>query len=210
MAERLNGELGAVSDDDGASNRQRRRWFVDFESTLTRLDGGRHPCTVYDLSPRGAGVGVAEPDGFGPNDRVEFALPGYGSIAAEVRYRGGGYLGLEFLLEDEEEIEIARYLVSMDRSRRPEAREVKLVGTLRASGADIACTVLDITRLGARIAIDDTRPVNEDTDVLLELRGIGRVAARISALDEREVTLAFLEQLDGDPGEMIAKAEAAP
>lgn len=210
MSEGSDGEAGAASAAGGTGDRQRRRWFVDFESTLTGPDGSRHPCTVYDLSPRGAGVGVTEHSGFRAYHRVDFELPGYGSIPAEIRYHGGGYIGLEFLLEGEEEVGIARYLVSLDRSHRTDGREVKLFATLRASGADVTCTILDISRLGARIAIEDTRHVSEDGEVLLDLRGIGRIAAKVSALDEREVSLSFLQQLHTDPGEMIARVGAAP
>ena len=125
MSERSDDDFGAPGgDNSGNRHRQRRRWFVDFESTLVGPDGILHTCTVYDLSPRGAGVGVAERHIFRPRDQLEFDLPGYGVILAEVRYRGRGYLGLGFLLEDEEEdeIEIARHLVAMAHYRRHEGR----------------------------------------------------------------------------------------
>ena len=212
MSERSDDDFGAPGgDNSGNRHRQRRRWFVDFESTLVGPDGILHTCTVYDLSPRGAGVGVAERHVFRPRDQLEFALPGYGVILAEVRYRGRGYLGLEFLLEDEEEdeIEIARHLVAMEHYRRHEGREIKLVGTLRTAGIDAVCTVLDITRLGARIAIEDTRHLAEGEEVMLELRGVGRIAATASEIDDREVVLSFLERLRTDPGELIATTAAA-
>ena len=190
----------------GASARRRRRWFVDFETTFVSADGAVVPCTVYDLSSRGAGVGVAERHAFKTGDRVEFELPGHGGIVAEVRYRGRGYLGLEFLFEseDEEETEVARHLVTLERGPRAEGREVKLSGKLRAAGVDIDCTVLDLSRNGARVMLQETRHLGDGQEVTLEVRGLGAVAARVADIDHREIGLAFLERLDADPGERIA------
>lgn len=207
MAEPSDGDARAPAGID-ASGRRRRRWFVDFETTFVGPGGAVVSCTVYDLSPRGAGVGVAERHAFAVGDRVEFELPGYGGVVAEVRYRGRGYLGLEFLFEseDEEETEIARHLVTLERSPQPEGREVKLSGKLRAAGVDIDCTVLDLSRNGARVMLEETRHLGDGQEVTLEVRGLGAVAARVADIDHREIGLAFLERLDADPGERIADA----
>jgi hypothetical protein len=210
MSERSDNEVRVPGESAGASYRRRRRWFVDFETTIVNREGMLVACTVYDLSPRGAGVGVPERHVFQVRDQIEFDLPGYGVIVAEVRYRGRGYLGLEFLLEDEEEDEtgIARHLVAMEQNRRAEGREMKLAGKLRTAGVDAPCTVLDISRRGAQLMVEETRHLAEGEEVTLELRGVGAIAARVSYLDYREVGLAFLERLESDPGELIAHGES--
>jgi hypothetical protein len=64
--------------------------------------------------------------------------------------------------------------------------------------------VLDISRRGAQLMVEETRHLAEGEEVTLELRGVGVIAARVSHLDYREVGLAFLERLESDPGELIA------
>ena len=109
-------------DDNGAFRRLHRRWYVDFKSILKAAGVGMN-CAVYDLSPGGVCVEPTVPRAIGAGDRVDFELPGYGSIPTEVRYNDNGHLGLKFLHDGDGTIRVARYLIRSDKSRRGQGRE---------------------------------------------------------------------------------------
>lgn len=183
---------------EAAARRRFRRWYVDFETEL-RFAGTSTPCRTVDLSPGGACVEVADAHGIAAADRLSFELPGYGSIEAEVRYQGERYLGLMFLHDDTGEIAVARYLVAIEQSRRPPRHNVSFEAHLIAGSVDSACVVDDISRIGVRVLVDDTRHITAGQEVSIDLDGIGRVAATVQRVDDREIGLMFLQELSAEP-----------
>ena len=133
----------------GVSQRRHRRWYVDFETMVT-LEGAAWACSVYDLSPGGACVEVPHREQIPAGSHVEFQLPGYGAIPADVRYSDGHYLGLVFRHDANGEIAVGRYLAAIELSRRPERREAKAEVLLCASGVEMPGVLFEISRTGAR------------------------------------------------------------
>lgn len=208
MSERFDDDFGAFVA-DAESRRRHRRWFVDFKTTITVGDAPAS-CTVIDLSPGGACVEPEAPQNLVLGDQVEFLLPGFGSIAAEVHYSGEGYLGLMFLQDEEGEIELARYLVAVEQNRPQKRHEFKLDATLRASGIDSPCIVEDISRHGARILIDDPRHILQDQAATLEVPRLGAIAATVQRIEDGEIGLLFLQELAEDPHEALSAPVDAP
>jgi hypothetical protein len=197
MSDSSGGEFGPWND-ESTVKRRFRRWYVDFETVLT-VRGTAMNCRVVDLSPGGACVEVQDWHDIAADDRLLFELPGYGSIEAEVRYRGERYLGLMFLNDDAGEVAVARYLVAVEQSRRPARHDVSAEAHLVAGSVDTTCVVDDISRIGARILVDDTRHFSVGQEVSVHLEGIGRVTATVQRVDDRELGLMFLQELSSEP-----------
>ena len=182
----------ADSDDP---RRRHQRWFVDFETTIEfRAETLR--CSVYDLSPGGVCVEVLDQHTILVGDNTEFALPGYGRIPAEIRYSDGGYLGLKFLHDTENETELARYLVEIERTKRPAHTAGRPESWLRASGVELACLPIEITLQGARVRLEETRHISPDQEVTVDFPDSNLVAALVTSVDDHEVSLAFLQKLN--------------
>ena len=146
--------------DGSAPTRRFRRWHVDFEARLA-IGVERLKCTVHDVSPGGACVELLGGGALAVGARLDFELPGYGSIPAEIRYDRDGYQGLMFLHREAGELAVARYLVAIDQNQRGAERyEVNIAATLLAGGTETTCFATDISRTGARLAVADTRHVN--------------------------------------------------
>ena len=192
---------------DAALGRRHRRWFVDFETTVA-LDGRALSCTVLDLSPGGACVRLLEPGEMAAGAVLEFELPGYGPISAEVRYDASGELGLMFLHEEDGEVEVARYLVAIEQNRPSKHRDVQRDVVLRAGGVELTCILSEISRLGATVLVDETRHLSPDQEVTLDLPDVGRIPASVQRVEGREVGLAFLQQLEDVPSIPAAKPDA--
>lgn len=197
MSDSSGGDFGPWND-ESAVKRRFRRWFVDFETVLT-VAGMAMNCRVVDLSPGGACVEIADTHGVATVDRLLFELPGYDSIEAEIRYRGEKYLGLLFLHDDAGEVAVARYLVAVEQSRRPPRHDVSAAAHLVAGSVDSTCVVDDISRIGARILVDDTRHISVGQEISVHFDGIGSVAATVQRVDDREIGLMFLQELSSEP-----------
>ncbi|MDP6706766.1 MAG: PilZ domain-containing protein [Alphaproteobacteria bacterium] len=191
------GDFGP-EDDQTTIERRLRRWSVDFETTLS-IAGARMTCRTVDLSPNGACVVISDPHYLVSGDQLLFELPGYGGIEAEVRYKGEGFLGLMLLHDDAGEVALARYLVDVEQSRRPPRDDVGAAVRLTAGGIETTCIVEDISRIGARVLVDDIRLFTIDQEVSIEIEGIGPIAAAVQQLGDREIGLIFLQQLAGEP-----------
>ena len=78
--------------------------------------------------------------------------------------------------------------------------------SLRAGGVELPCMVEDISRIGARVVLEDTRHISSGQDVTLFLAGVGQIYATVQRLDEGEIGLMFLQELSDDFG--VAKHHA--
>jgi hypothetical protein len=206
MAETPGDEFGAFAA-DADSRRRHRRWFVDFRSTF-QAGEETLPCAVCDLSPGGACIEPSEPSEIVVGALIVFDLPGFGSIPAEVRYAGGGYLGLMFQHDQEGEVELARYLVAIEQNRRRERQGAEPVVVLRASGVDTPCAIVDISRHGARLRPDETRHISAGQEVVLALAGLAGIAAIVQGVEDREIAVAFLQDLAEVPAAFAGSAAA--
>lgn len=176
------------------SPREFRRWDVAFETVLDSGDR-RLACTACDLSPNGVCVEVRGAETVAADGGLVFELPGYGPIPVEVRYEGGGYLGLMFLHGDDGAVAVARYLVAVEQSCRSGGAEAKVENSLAAGSAESPCVVEDLSKLGARVMLDDTRHIFAGQQVSLYLVGVGPVQAMVRRVEASEVDLVFLEEV---------------
>lgn len=197
MPDRSDDKPNAFTETD-ASHRRHRRWFVDFDTTIG-VAGEALKCSVYDLSPGGACIRVLVRTRLTTGDDVDFEMPGYGVIPAEVRYSGDDYLGLRFRHDAEGELALGRYLAEIELSRRPKRHEMKLSTVLRASGVELPCVLQEASRINALVRVEDTRHLAPHQEVALALPDLGSVPALVTRLDESEVGLVFLQGLDLDP-----------
>lgn len=105
----------------GESRRRHRRWLTDFEAMLV-IDAEVMDCRIDDVSPSGARVRICGPAALAVGSELELELPGYNDLSARVRYRAGDRLGLSFLQDPDDEIELARHLIAVEPSLNLVAR----------------------------------------------------------------------------------------
>ncbi|MDP6707305.1 MAG: PilZ domain-containing protein [Alphaproteobacteria bacterium] len=184
--------------DDGAPTRRHRRWYVEFEAWLA-VDGKRHKCTVYDFSPSGACVAL-EADSVPVGTALDFELPGYGVIPAEVRYDRDGYQGVMFLHDEADEVDVARYLVGVEQNRRAARRhDVDIEAILLAGGIETECVVSDLSRNGDGLMATEARHLNAGQQVSLYIMGAGFLDATVQRVQGGEIGVVFLTPLAEEP-----------
>lgn len=69
-------------------------------------------CLLYDLSPGGARVELGEPRDLDIGAEVALQLAGLDQIASEIRHLQGGVLGLMFLHDSDQQMQIASYMLA--------------------------------------------------------------------------------------------------
>ena len=174
--------------------RRFRRWSVDLQSILTIAEQA-HDCNVYDLSPGGARVQLIGADAPILGTRVRFDLPNFSAIPSVIRYNMSGFLGLMFLLEANE-IALAHHMVSLKPPRRTRRRAIDSEASLTVHGEECACTVENISRIGASLLVNDARHMITGDEVVLRLVGQDPVPAVIRRLHDGQVGLMFLIEID--------------
>ena len=185
--------------DDDAYQRRFQRWYVDFKTKLL-FAGAVFPCNVFDLSAGGAGIDLPGGPKFAVGTHLDFELPGYGAIPAEVRYDKDGYLGLMFLHGADGEFEVGRYLGAVEGNRhRSERQEVRIETNMIMADVQTACIVRDISKVGACIMVDDTEGLALGQQQSLHLPGIGIVAMTVERVAATEIGVIFSEILPRMP-----------
>ncbi len=175
--------------------RRYRRWSVDLQSILTIAERD-HDCDIYDLSPGGARIQLIGADALSLGTRVRFDLPSFSTIPSEIRYNMSGFLGLMFLLEEAEEVALARHMVALKPPRRTRRLAISSVASLSVHGKESACTVENISQIGARLLIDDARHIIKGDEAELHLVGQDPVPAVVRRVHEGQVGLMFLKEID--------------
>ena len=79
---------------------------------MLRVGEQRFECLVYDLSPGGARVKLREPRDLDVGTEVALQLAELDKIASEVRHSQGGVLGLMFLHDSDQHVQIASYMLA--------------------------------------------------------------------------------------------------
>ncbi len=69
-------------------------------------------CLVYDLSLGGARVELREPRDLDIGTEVALQLAELDQISSEVRHSQGGVLGLMFLLDSDQQVQLASYMLA--------------------------------------------------------------------------------------------------
>ena len=185
--------------DDDTYQRRFKRWNVDFKTKLV-LASDVFPCNVYDLSPGGAGIDLPGGQKIAVGTRLDFELPGYGAIPAEVHYDKDGYLGLMFLQDAEGALGVGRYLIAVEENRRrSERQEVRIETNMIVAGVETACIVRNISAIGACILVDDTEDLAIGQQHSLYLPEIGFVAMIVERVDTRDIGVIFSEKLPHMP-----------
>ncbi len=180
--------------------RRFRRWNVTIQAVV-RIENEPRICTVFDISEGGAWIALEDATQDTVGTTAELDLEDFPPIPAEIRHKAGNMLGLLFLHDGEAETELGRYLVS----RRPERAEprnaVGIDGFVIPLREWMESTVLDVSRMGANLAIADARHLSVGDEVMLMIPGYGEVAATVRRVSEEHVGLIFREALIGDlPG----------
>ncbi len=185
--------------------RRHRRWTVNIQAVV-RIENEPRFCTVFDISPGGAWIEAEEATQATVGATAELGLENFPLIPAEICHKAENTLGLVFLHDGEAEAELGRYLVS----RRPERTEPrKAVGidvTLIPFRERMACTLTDVSRLGASLAIGDARHLSVGDEVMLSIPDYGEVPAMVVRVAEDHVGLFFRKALIGNlPGQTIVR-----
>ena len=179
------------------TRRRYRRWSVNLSGNVLVDDEPRF-CAIYDISPGGARVQVAEGDEVAIGRQVMLEVDGFGEIPAEVRHSAHGFLGLRFTYEPEEEVEFARHLVASRPPRRRERQAVSNAATLRLAGAEMPCVIVNISRTGAAVTLDETRHFVAGDEVWLRLAGGASLAALVRYVDGNAVGLRLIDEYRAD------------
>ena len=173
--------------------RRFRRWTINFQAVV-RIENDPRACTVFDISPGGAWIEAENATQATVGATAELDLEDFPPILAEIRHKAGNTLGMLFLHDDEAEAALGRYLVS-SRPERVEPR--KPVGIEAALILRTACTVWNISRLGANLAIDEVAHLSVGDEVMLSIPDYGDVAAKVRRVSEEGVGLMFRKALTG-------------
>ena len=176
--------------------RRLRRWAVNIQAVVWIEDEPR-VCTVFDISPGGARIEAEDASQATVGATAELDLEDFPPISAEIRYEAGNTLGLKFLHDSEAEAEFGRYLVSRRPERAEPRKAVGIEATLIRLRERTACTVLNISRLGASLAIAEAAHLSVGDEVILSIPDYGEVAATVERVSEEHVDLNFRKALIG-------------
>ena len=184
-------------DADMPSQRRYRRWITDFEAFID-VEGQSHACRVSDISPAGVRVRLMGAAGVPVGTQLVFDLDGWGQVPAVVRHSGQDVLGIEFLLVEGEEVELARWLVTHSPKRRQARQARSIEASLRHAGETHACRVTDISRTGARVDLARVAEITVASEVTLLLPGQDPITASVRYAEDTSLGLNFHVVHEGD------------
>ena len=180
--------------DGDKSQRHYRRWSVDLQANIQPvvwIENEPYDCSVFDLSPTGAGIEVAGTEDIPVCSQVLLFMDGFGSTRAEVRHREGHTLGLLFIHGDIERDEMAQHLLSVPPARRLRRRKVRVTASLAKRTKRSACIIENISAMGAGLLLEDTRHLVQDDRVVLRIPKQPKLTATVRHVSEHRVGLLF-------------------
>ncbi len=176
--------------------RRFRRWTINFQAVV-RIENDPRACTVFDISPGGAWIEAQEATQATVGATAELGLEDFPLLHAEIRHKAENTLGLLFLHDGEAEAEFGRYLISHRPERAEPRKAVGIEATLISLRQRMACTVLDVSWLGANLAIGEAANLSVGDEVMLSIPDYGDVAATVRRVSEEGVGLMFRKALTG-------------
>ena len=179
------------------SRRRLRRWTVNVQAVIWIGDQAVE-CLVQDLSPGGARIQLSESKAIAVGTELRLDLESFSAIPAEVRYSADGTLGLMFLHDEEAEVALARFLVSIRPERRDPRQKSGARALLTPKKAQSACVLRDISRLGASITMNDVAHLAPEDEVILSIEGYGDIEATVRRVEDGSLGLMFHKALSGE------------
>lgn len=180
---------------DGRTGRRRRRWPVDIE-TVAVIGIRSIDCAIHDLSPSGARIEIAGDLPVRIGDRVRIEMFEFGWLDTVARSVEGRRIGVEFILDEEDMVELARFMISLRVAQRPQQDDVTRPAELRIGGNVLACTVENISPTGASVTLPGVPEFAEGENITLVLPGHEPIAAIVQRIDASICGLMFLVRFD--------------
>ncbi len=181
----------------GDAGRRQRRWQTDIE-TVAVVGIRSVDCAIHDLSPSGAQIELLSEANVRVGDRVRIEMFEYGWLDTVARNVEGNRIGVQFILDEQDMVELARFMVSLRISRKPPRQEVSRPAELRVAGNMLVCTVENISPTGASVVLPGVPEFGEGENVDLALPGHPSIAAIVKRVDGSTCGLMFLVQFDGE------------
>ena len=182
---------------DGGSGRGRRRWPVDIE-TVAVIGIRSVDCAIHDLSPAGAQIEILSDAPVRVGDQVRIEMFEFGWLDTVARSVEGRRIGVQFMLDEEDMVELARFMVSLRISQDPPRQNVARHAELRVGGDALTCTVVNISPTGASVMLLGVPEFAEGENVALALPEHEPIAAIVQRIDGSICGLNFLVRFDGD------------
>lgn len=182
---------------DGGSGRGQRRWPVDIE-TVAVIGIRSVDCAIHDLSPAGAWIEILGDVPVRIGDQVRIEMFEFGWLDTVARTVEGPRIGVQFMLDEEDMVELARFMVSLRIARRPPRQDVARQAELRVGGDALTCTVVNISPTGASVMLPGVPEFAEGENVALALPEHEPIAALVQRIDGSICGLNFLVRFDGE------------
>ena len=182
---------------DVPSQRRFRRWETDFAAEI-EIAGRPRWCRVADISPGGARVHLDQPATVELGEALSLYLEGFGTVVACVRHAAPGVLGLEFEIEDDRQVELARWLVARQPGRRQERRKCYIEAGFRTGGVEYPCVVTDLSPTGAGLASRHAGVLAVASELTLLLPDQAPLAATIRHVDGEVIGVMFMDRFEGE------------
>ena len=174
-----------------------RRWSVD-TSAFIDIDDTSNYCVISDISPVGVRARLLGSSLFDIGEAARLDLEGYEPIAARVRHSTPAILGLSFELDRSAQIAFASWLLSVNLARRQPRYSCRIAASLTADGASVPCTVVDLSRQGAKVRVSDTKLLLGAENLALKLAGHPALACKVRHVVNADIGLLFFDNYEGE------------
>lgn len=176
--------------------RRFRRWSVEVP-TYVEVDSISYYGILTDVAPSGGRVRLLEARAFEAGSAATLDLEGFAMIPAEIRHSVPGVLGLRFVLDDEQQLRLANWLLDAKLHRRRTRHACSVSASLTTAHGTLPCIVTDLSRNGAALTLQAPASLAPSSEVVLALPGHGPLAAIIRHHSERKVGLMFVDGYEG-------------
>ena len=181
--------------DDGSGHRQ-RRWRTDIE-TFAVVGIRTVDCVIHNVSPSGAQIELSGDEPVGVGERIRLEMLEFGWLDTIVQNVEGPRIGVQFILDEREMVELARFMVSIRIPRESPRQDVGRPAELRVAGDALVCTVDNISPTGASVTLPGVPEFTEAENVDLMLPGHSSIAAIVRRVDGSNCGLMFLVRFAG-------------
>jgi PilZ domain len=176
--------------------RRFRRWSVEIPAYVD-VAATSYYGILTDIAPTGGRIRLLDARAFAPGTKAALDLEGFAVVPAEIRHSAAGVLGLKFLLEDEQQLRLANWLLSANLHRRRTRHACNVAASLTTADGTVACLVTDLSRSGAGIRVENPAALVPSSEVILSLPNHGPLSAVVRHLSDEKVGLMFLDSYEG-------------